>query len=373
MKFRLVFFLLLYIPLISIASGKKDFIIEGKIGNSDAPAAIFLFYNDPVSNRPVKDSTVLEKGRFVLKGTIEYPVYAKIVYAFNGDLQYATAGDERQFYLESGNITINGRQLFNAGIKGSYTQELLEKYFELVNPIQKKMIETRKDMDDIYKPYSIAYRDSLDLYLNELNEKYNQVSMDFVEKHSNTFLAVDMLSSEITAHPDNDNVENLYEKLSPEIRQSAPGKRLSVKIRNRQRIQPGHAAPDFTADTLEGESISLSSYRGKWLLMVFWSPTCDICLREANELKQIYSKYKDKNFEILAFAIEENKNQWEKAVSDIQFPYRTVSDLKLWNSPIVQQYRINAVPENYLINPDGLITDLDIHGYSLIEKLNKVL
>ncbi len=142
-----------------------------------------------------------------------------------------------------------------------------------------------------------------------------------------------------------------------------------------KRIGTGHSAPDFTANTLKGDTLSLSDYKGKWLLLVFWSPTCDICHREAREYKEIYMKYRDKGFEILAFTIEsrENKHKWEKANNDINFPYATVSDLKEWNSPIVQQYKINAVPENYLINPDGLIYVIDLYSYDLAEKLESVL
>lgn len=109
-------------------------------------------------------------------------------------------------------------------------------------------------------------------------------------------------------------------------------------------------------------------------MLAFWSPTCDICHREAQELKQIYSKYKEKGFEILAFTIEDSKNkhEWEKAVNDLDLLYATVSDLKGWLSPIVLQYKINAVPQNYLINPDGLIYAIDLYSFNLEEKLKSI-
>ncbi|MDU1904367.1 MAG: TlpA disulfide reductase family protein [Dysgonomonas sp.] len=374
MKYRLSLFLSFFVVLSILSSEKKDFIIEGKIGDLSAPATIFLLYNDPVTNHTVRDSTLLNAGRFTFTGRIEYPVYVQIIYAFNGDIRYATGGDIRRFYLEAGKITIDGYQLFNAEIKGSVTQDLLERYFDIVRPVQKKMREVRNNMDDIYIPYSPEYRLSLDSLYKSLNEEYNQLSMDFIEAHPNSMLAIDMLDSEVKAHPDNDKVEILYEQLSQEMKGSVPGIRLKRNIQNRKRIGTGHVAPNFRANTLDGNSVSLSDYKGKWLLLVFWSPTCDICHREAQELIQVYKKYKEKGFEILAFAIEgsENKHKWEKVVSDLTLLYTTVSDLKEWSSPIVQQYKINAVPENYLINPDGLIYGIDLYGYALTEKLGGI-
>lgn len=372
MKSKLIFLFLCCIAFNTLASDKKSFIIEGKIGELSAPAKVYLFYNDPVTNRAIQDSTLLDGGRFIFKGSIEYPVYAHMVYTFNGNIRYATGGDERKFYLDEGKITINGYQLFNAKIEGSATQTLLEQYFETVRPVQKKMVEVRNDMDDIYKPYSPEYRLSLDSVFNSLNKEYNQLSMDFIEAHPNSMLAVDMLNSEVASHPGNDYVETLYEQLSQEMKSSPPGIRLKRNIRNRKRIGTGHAAPDFSVNTLQEKTLSLSDYKGKWLLLVFWSPTCDICHREAQELKQMYAKYKEQGFEILAFAIDENKDKWEEAVNELKLPYTTVSDLKEWSSPIVQEYKINGVPENYLINPDGLIYAIDLYGYNLTSMLQSI-
>lgn len=373
MKYK--FFTLLFIILSISAFGQKKFLIEGKIGELSSPATLYLFYDDPVTNRPVRDSVLLDKGKFTFEGTIDYPVYAKMIYSFNGNIRYATAADERKFYIDEGKIIINGRQLFNADIKGSKTQDLLTEYFAIVNPIQEKIIKIRNDRDDIYKPYSPEFRDSLDYQLYKLDKEYNRLSMDFVEAHLYSMLAVDMLSSENKAHPENDQVEILFGRLSEEIKNSAPGKRLKRDIRNKKRIGPGHISPNFAAKTLDGELKSLSEYKGKWVLLVFWSPTCDICRNEALRLKEIYAKYKNKGFEIIAFTIEEteNKHEWEKAVTSLKIPYTTLSDLKAWSSPIVQQYKIDAVPENYLINPDGLINAIDLYDYNLEKVLQRVL
>ncbi|MDH6308593.1 peroxiredoxin [Dysgonomonas sp. PFB1-18] len=373
MKFRLIFTLFLIATVGAFAQTNKEFVIEGKFADEKAPGTVFLFYKDPVSGRPVNDSILLDNGRFTFSGTIEYPVYAKIVYTFNGNILYATAADQRQFYIDHGKITITGRQLFNAEIKGSATQDLLTEYFDIIRPVQKKMIEVRTDRDDIYKPYSPEHRSLLDRRLEELSKEYNRLSMDFVGAHPDNILAVDMLRSENATHPENEQVEVLYNRLDENLKNSVPGKRLKREIQNKKRLTRGRVAPEFTATTLRGESKSLSMYKGKWVLLVFWSPTCDICRREAQELKQIYAEYKEKGFEIIGFTIEESKPEWEKAESDLELPYITLSDLKAWSSPIVEQYKISAVPENYLINPDGLIYAIDIYSYDLMETLNSVL
>jgi len=370
---KYILLLLFFLVTIGSFGQKNDFVIEGKIGNEGNPATAFLFYKDPITNQSMRDSVLLDEGRFIFTGTIEHPVYAKLVYAFNGDIRYATAGDERQFYIDHGKISITGRQLFNAEIKGSPTHDLLVHYQEIVRPVEKQIIGKRKDMDDIHKPYSSEYRDSLNYYIQELEKKHHQLSMEFTSEHLNNVLAIDILRSENKAYPEDKQIEMLFERLSEEIKYSAPGQRLKRDIQNKNRIRKGSVAPDFTAKTLQGNSISLSAHRGKWVLLTFWSPTCDICHNETKELKQVYAKYKERGFEVIAFALEESQKVWEKATADLDFPYVNLSDLKAWSSPIVQQYRIKAVPENYLINPDGLIYALDLYGHDLTETLDNLL
>lgn len=371
MKYR-IFFLFFLVAISSFAQ-EKDFVIEGKIGSKNAPATVFLYYKDPITQQSIRDSVLLSEGKFTFTGTIEYPVYAKLVYAFNGDIRYATAGDERHFYIDHGKMTINGRQLFNAEIKGSATHDLLVRYQDIVRPVENQIIDMRKDRDDIYKPYSPQYRDSLDYNIYKLERQYHQLSLEFIEGHLNNILAIDMLRSENKANPGDEQIEMLFERLGYELKNSVPGQRLKRDIQNKNRIGKGHVAPEFTAVNLLGESVSLSAYKGKWVLLTFWSPTCDICHNEAKELKEVYAKYKERGFNIIAFAIEESHEVWEKATSDLALPYITISDLKAWSSPIAQQYRIKAVPENYLINPDGLIYALDLYGYELTEMLDSLL
>jgi peroxiredoxin len=137
----------------------------------------------------------------------------------------------------------------------------------------------------------------------------------------------------------------------------------------------GGIAADFTqADTL-GVPVSLSSFRGKYVLLDFWASWCGPCRQENPNVVATFKKFKDKNFTVLGVSLDRpnQKANWLQAIHADQLEWTHVSDLQYWNNAVAQQYRVQSIPQNFLIGPDGKIVAKNLRGRALEQKLCEVL
>jgi thiol-disulfide isomerase/thioredoxin len=136
-------------------------------------------------------------------------------------------------------------------------------------------------------------------------------------------------------------------------------------------LQVGDAAPDFTVIDPSGKPISLSSLKGKVILIDFWASWCMPC-REANpELVEVYKKFQPQGFEIFSISLDNKKDPWINAIKNDQLLWPNHgSDLKGWESKIAHLYGVDHTPYTFLLDEKGIIIGKDIDEYDLEKKLN---
>lgn len=132
-------------------------------------------------------------------------------------------------------------------------------------------------------------------------------------------------------------------------------------------------ADDIALPTAAGDTVKLSSLRGKVVLIDFWASWCGPCRVSNKQLVKIYPKYKDKGFEILGVSLDENAAQWKKAVGKDKISWLQVNDNGGWDAKTVQAWQISAIPTSFLVDKDGRLIGMDLPPKELEKALEALL
>jgi thiol-disulfide isomerase/thioredoxin len=132
-------------------------------------------------------------------------------------------------------------------------------------------------------------------------------------------------------------------------------------------------APEISLPDVNDQPFSLSSLKGKYVLVDFWASWCGPCRGENPTVVAAFNKYKNKNFTILGVSLDSDKEAWLKAIKDDRLNWKQVSDLKQWQSTMPSLYQFDAIPFNVLIDPQGKIIATGLRGAELEQKLAAVL
>ena len=148
---------------------------------------------------------------------------------------------------------------------------------------------------------------------------------------------------------------------------------IESMIDRMEKVQVGSVAPDFTLPDVDGNPVSLSSFRGKYVLVDFWAAWCPDCRKENPNIVAAWEKYKDKNFAVLGVSLDRKRDQWLAAIEKDGLKWTQVSDLKYWSSDAAVLYCIRWIPMSFLIDPEGKIVAIGLEGEELHNKLEELL
>lgn len=362
-------FLLCMLPIAAFA--QKPFTLKGKIGKLNAPAVIHIYYGIAEEGVDHADSAILKNGVFTFSGTVKEPTLARVMLMHKGENPMLTRSPDFITVLLDGTVTIAGTDsLVHAKVSGN---TLVNDYLA-VN--KQKEVQHKRDADMWLAEVAAPVKDP------EFANKYgaltqqtqairDAIDVSYIEKHPDSYLSALLLSW----HAPNDSlkmVEELYNGLSQQVKDTRLGHYIAGRLDSRKAILVGGIAPDFTAPDANGKPVSLSAFKGKYVLIDFWASWCVPCRKENPNVLNAFQQYKNKNFTIIGISLDRDveKEKWLKAIEqDHLGEWTQVGELLGWRSEVAQQYNIKAIPQNVLIDPSGKIIAKNLRGEELQQKL----
>lgn len=375
---KLFIYIITLLPLIAFAQTDGQFTIKGKVGNLNAPARVYLVYQ--LGANRVIDSALITNGSFNFTGKIVNPGGAVIVIDPHGTgiASLDSTADNLNFYVDKGEITITSPDLIaGASITGSQINNDNKKLLAQLQPLVEKanQLKTEESTASPAKQNTAEFQNAMQEKHKELQTAQKAILKTFILTNTDSYLSLLALNSVGGPSPDPTELDPLYNSLSDRLKGTEAARVFKKALDALRNTAIGVAAPDFTQADANGAQVTLSSFKGKYVLIDFWASWCGPCRQENPNVVKAYNKYKDKNFTIIGVSLDkaDGKANWLAAIKNDGLSWTQVSDLKFWNNQVATLYGINAIPANFLIGPDGKIIAKNLRGIDLENKLEELL
>jgi peroxiredoxin len=340
--------------------GNAGYTINGKLSGVPDGTEIKLKENDRELHK-----TKTYKGLFVIKGNVSEPILYKLEI---GNIR------SLDIYLENKAISVSGNATVNGGIRvsGSASHRDFEDFKKTFDPRVEKMSAIAQKINAAWPG---PERDSMMGLYNAYQADIQTQIDKYVKARPKSYVSPFVLYVTTQLYDDPMLLQTRYNYLDKSIQSSVLGVSLGEYIKSLMIGAVGTVAPEFSQPDTLGNPVSLSSFRGKYVLLDFWASWCGPCRTENPNVVASYHKFKNKNFTVLGVSLDRpgQKEKWLDAIHADNLTWTHVSDLQFWNNAVAQLYKVGSIPQNYLLDPSGKIVAKNLRGPELDSKLCELL
>jgi len=375
--FSFVFLAAVIITSCNASGDPNNFTVSGKIAHATSQKIFLEQVN--YDNTPPK---VVDSGKLAQDGSYKLKAVAK-----EQSLYLLTIDHKPVFIFINDNNDIRLSTDLNVNLRSPYisNSSATKSLYDFLNNFRSK----DSLLSGIYAQIDSLYtRNPNDSSITVLQSKGSQILQtltaymkDYIQKSNSpaaVFYALNAAASK-NAMSMND-LESLAQEASARFKEHgglAVFKSLIAQANSANSSEAASwtnkQAPDLTMNDVNGKPVSISNFKGKYLLVDFWASWCRPCRAENPNVVAAYNKFKDKNFAILGVSLDQNKDAWLQAIKNDGLTWTHMSDLKYWESTAVSTYKFQGIPYNILIDPSGKVIAESLRGPALEQKLEEVL
>ena len=349
----------------SAENGSKNYVINGKIANA-ANMPVFLDqYTISQQNQNVQTVNTGADGSFTIKGSL--PEKGLYIIRLNQNANWLLVLDGGTI-----NFTADASNIYNYSVEGSTEAKAFTAFVTQAG-------QNQMSLNQLSNQYNQARYSGNGQEMVNVQQQYQAKYVEsqsfirgFIDTTKYPLLGV-FGASILNVEENAEYLTSYVSKAETKLPGSSYVAELKQKVETATRLAIGGKAPDFELKSPKGETLKLSSLKGKVVLLDFWASWCRPCRMENPNVVRLYDKYSNKGFEVFSVSLDKDMAKWVAAIQQDNLKWKSHgSNLMYWQEPVAKMYEVSSIPQTFLLDKEGKIIGKNLRGEALEQKLKEL-